>query len=891
MRIYQDEIKVRLAIEMMGIPASVISAVEEDFSEPICSICNAICYLSFVSCSCGDTSSTCCLMCTVDEQKTCACPKSSKSMKFRVSNVELLELMDKTSQGSETVRDWVMKLTYLLSDEQRPSISLIERLVAEGKGFSRPPLELAVLEDFMVSVHEWIKKAKRILIPRTMLELGSQTVDTHSQRLMNMEELQQLLREGEDLCIETPEIQSLRSVVNKAKSLQQKFLDAASRQGNFQPELDLLEREALDLGFTLRESVPNTEAYEQATSHWKEMARKSLTTSGHRDELDKLLAEARNLDLRIDEEPLLHALSSQITAADQWIEEFHQLEQIKSEPLEKFEDLLSRAHGIRFIGDHLERLRHYVLEAKKWKKDVLNARRRRGSKLTEELINGLLKSAEDLPMTLPEQAHFQTVLENSNQFRDSCAAMFLKDPNQHELPTVLGDLVKRAEVAWFRLERLTTETPCFCLDMSRELLMLQCSNCGQSYHAHCVHQATPSTNYLCPICDPTQLADIAITLRPKLESVRDLLDSAVQMAVVGEEVGLLSALVHDSKKWGDLVSRKFDMSTLSAHDLRILSRIGLLIEIELPEHRLLLENLSNVLLHDRTSPPLPPLKIQLRLKKTKSKFKTPSSLTHSLERRVRKFIFPTKPASVSLGFRRPKGQSLGRVCFCDARLHRHKPILQCNYCESWYHLECVNISQEQACAMDEFMCLKCSRKRHQTYPFHPYTQSSHFSESDLPQFRESQAESSTASPIPMLDSLSDLSYASDPLPDEPMKMTIQSPTLLDNDPIPSQSASSSKIDDSNHLPQPPLILKIRMSRPSSSSPSVTTDTDENSRRPLLLNKETVPTRRPSSTPPVTSVNRISTPIDFVEKRTKRKAKERFEELMKWVRSDSYRSDD
>lgn len=46
-------------------------------------------------------------------------------------------------------------------------------------------------------------------------------------------------------------------------------------------------------------------------------------------------------------------------------------------------------------------------------------------------------------------------------------------------------------------------------------------------------------------------------------------------------------------------------------------------------------------------------------------------------------------------------------CYCFCRLGFHGEMIGCDKCNEWYHLSCINISQQAAEKTDSYVCIRC----------------------------------------------------------------------------------------------------------------------------------------------------------------------------------------
>jgi hypothetical protein len=59
----------------------------------------------------------------------------------------------------------------------------------------------------------------------------------------------------------------------------------------------------------------------------------------------------------------------------------------------------------------------------------------------------------------------------------------------------------------------------------------------------------------------------------------------------------------------------------------------------------------------------------------------------------------------------PAIEAWPKHCVCSTPLNPDYMYIQCDHCDSWYHTECVNLSDDEAKTIDKWLCSKCDKNK------------------------------------------------------------------------------------------------------------------------------------------------------------------------------------
>jgi len=57
----------------------------------------------------------------------------------------------------------------------------------------------------------------------------------------------------------------------------------------------------------------------------------------------------------------------------------------------------------------------------------------------------------------------------------------------------------------------------------------------------------------------------------------------------------------------------------------------------------------------------------------------------------------------------PPIETWEKHCLCRLPLNPDFTYIQCDKCQTWYHMHCIGITNEEAEAIDEYVCDKCKQ--------------------------------------------------------------------------------------------------------------------------------------------------------------------------------------
>lgn len=247
---------------------------DRDLPEPDyqCSHCNVFCYLSQVICESSPTTA-----CLDHAALVCAQDASTKwTLRMHFSDEQLQNGYAKVAERAAIPFNWQQRLHKLLINNPRPPLRSLRGLLNEGERIPYRLPEVDQLRDFVEKANEWVETATLFITRRhhkrradatpgrkrksigDELDNGSPTPrsepaddaasDAGAGR--SPDAVFSLLAEAESLPFDSPEIASLRSVVEQMDEFNRQAADVLQRSAEDQASLDECEQ-VLGVGTSL----------------------------------------------------------------------------------------------------------------------------------------------------------------------------------------------------------------------------------------------------------------------------------------------------------------------------------------------------------------------------------------------------------------------------------------------------------------------------------------------------------------------------------------------------------------------------------------------------------------------------------------------------------------
>lgn len=194
-----------------------------------CSVCKVFCYLSQITCHCTPK-----VTCVDHADLLCKCPKQSRVLRKRFSDLELQDITAKIAERASVPSMWRAKLNKLLSESARPPLRSLRALLAEGDRINHPLTELQFLRKCVLKANEWVEFANTFTTrkpsrKRPRRSRGRPSTDGASSAVIDeivdrpdrgLDDVYALLNEVDSLGFDSPEVAALKAVAVEAEEIQ-----------------------------------------------------------------------------------------------------------------------------------------------------------------------------------------------------------------------------------------------------------------------------------------------------------------------------------------------------------------------------------------------------------------------------------------------------------------------------------------------------------------------------------------------------------------------------------------------------------------------------------------------------------------------------------------------
>src|SRR5271169_5300376 len=123
-----------------------------------CSVCKTYIYLSQITCHCTTNA-----VCPSHASELCDCELSTRILRLRYSDQDLLDLASKILERSKVPEGWSQRFNTAMTEFERPPLRTLRSLLSEAERIPYPLPELATLKAFVERANEWVEEATSIV--------------------------------------------------------------------------------------------------------------------------------------------------------------------------------------------------------------------------------------------------------------------------------------------------------------------------------------------------------------------------------------------------------------------------------------------------------------------------------------------------------------------------------------------------------------------------------------------------------------------------------------------------------------------------------------------------------------------------------------------------------
>lgn len=574
-----------------------------------CEVCKTTCFLSGMTCSCSaDT-----LVCLRHYTSLCSCPPDKHTLRYRYTLDELPLMLQKLKRKAESFDNWVNKVREALDSHTPKQLELAQfkELLAEAEEKKFPKSDLLqtltvavedadkcasvihqldlnkvrtrtryatdakyklTVEELTLFCEEIDSLACTLKEAKSVKDLLEQTQDFQekSEQLLskdvtqiNAQDLENCIESVSGLCIELPELKSLRirlkqvnwlkdakAVRSKIENMTVENLRSLLGSGLQIPPNIALERELAQIQTTMNQ-----------VELWEDTAKMLIEARPycHPIEIENALSKSEKIHAFL---PSKEELQDLLKRVNEWIKQTNEVHSSENYPyFETVEELIKKGKLIPVTLQELERLETQFSLAKVWKDRTSRTFLRKNT--TDPLMDALSPrhfpgaSAKTKKRTISNEAVISNVKLQGNLDPAQVVSAF-KEAEESEISGIksLRSVNNKKDV-----DESSEETYCVC----QEGLfgsMLQCELCKDWFHTSCVtlpknfnhvkknnfsniiqYLAAKDPKFLCPNCMRTK--------RPRLETILSLLVSLQKLTIRLPEGEALQCLTERAMNWQD----------------------------------------------------------------------------------------------------------------------------------------------------------------------------------------------------------------------------------------------------------------------------------------------------------------------------------------------------
>ncbi len=214
--------------------SEVISDEDKLEDQYICKHCKTFCYLSQITCQCTKS-----VTCHEHLTYLCRCETTSRILRNRFSDQQLEEMLRQVSERALAPTFWRQRFHKLLEESPRPPLKALRAILADGEKVNYPIPELLALRPFVAQANAWVDLATSLFTKKLQargrgrrgrdadgdetMEAQDEAAEDRSTR--NVEDIENILRAGERLGFDAPELPRVRQLLSSCRE----FQEAATR--------------------------------------------------------------------------------------------------------------------------------------------------------------------------------------------------------------------------------------------------------------------------------------------------------------------------------------------------------------------------------------------------------------------------------------------------------------------------------------------------------------------------------------------------------------------------------------------------------------------------------------------------------------------------------------
>lgn len=676
-----------------------------------------------------------------------------------------------TQRANVGTTAWNDTVKQVLSKDPNPSLQTMQRLLEDAKRQGASARETRWLQLYVDKVSQWLNEANKYIVRRSAFQSKTATIPTHDKDFYTGERykrIEELLDMATTIAFHPPEIEQLRDTYDRLtqyrkdmiQACDQQYPDMQSQYNAFKSLLD--EGTALGCDFPemlrLKEIVDRKEWYDDA-------ARAIQNPNAAVNVLDKLVSDAAHCKIPRDDSTFLALKKRQGHTTDWMSRARHMLNgSRRTHPVtrQEIQQLVedgkrlpksSMHHKIHSLANSALDVIEQIDEILGYARDSERLADRPGMKD----LHRVLKLAHTLPIKV----------EGTDQLQEEAVRM---DGWIGKVRKILGSIQHgktfdaTVEDLADNVKRVTRDTIgvlhndaemeqdlyCFCHGPESGL-MIECDVCHEWYHIPCINMlpkdAELDQSFVCTICDNAVIK--RYIRRINANDLITVIEDAEQLLFVPKIFPTLSDTVMRFKLYRSRL-QAFCNKEFTVEDVPVIKKYlrgieGLKISMD-HEANVLRSKMMSI---DYSKPPEPPVQQSKQLKQeeqpeTPQNQATPILQSQQHMPKQQDQVLPKQqqhespPPHMSPKQQEPqhkKHKSLKHnpwlprtaagpfqsdvYCICQRVFNLNEatsPMIGCDTCHGWFHIECVNFTRTDLLSMNRYSCAECIKKRQSQLP-------------------------------------------------------------------------------------------------------------------------------------------------------------------------------
>jgi histone demethylase JARID1 len=345
---------------------------EEEYQ---CGVCKVYCYLSQVTCACTSN-----VVCPTHFRDICDCDKSKITLRMRMSDEALEELVQKVHDKANLPRAWAAKLEKTMLETPRPQLKALKSLLAEGEKIPYYIPELAPLKTFVERAQQWVEEATPYVSRKQQNrrknekagKAGKKTaeVEEKEREHRKLENILNLLQTADELGFDCPEIEQLTDRAHSIREFQLKARHALATPG----ALSTTDYEGLvELGKSFNVDLAETDLLEKIVKQLKwvdnarEMRGKSLTLQ----EVEELIRTGSELGIPDNNDQIIF-YKTQKEAGEMWEAKAKELMSVEAIHFQQLEALSAQASALPVSKETLAQVDQILNKQREAQRQILS---------------------------------------------------------------------------------------------------------------------------------------------------------------------------------------------------------------------------------------------------------------------------------------------------------------------------------------------------------------------------------------------------------------------------------------------------------------------------------------------------------------------------------------